>query len=87
VYYFTKVLKMPEPMTDDQVIQKLRETRDRIINTRLDLLENPKPNYNIDGQQIDWADYLDSLNKALDAVEKQIGKYGELFEEESVWYV
>ena len=78
---------MPDPMTDDQVVVKLRETRDSIINTRLDLLANPKPNYNIDGQQIDWADYLEALNRSLDAIEKQINKYAELYEEESVWYL
>jgi hypothetical protein len=74
------------PMTDDAVLNQLLLTRDGVINTRLELLKNPKPNYNIDGQDIKWADYLKLLNDSLGVLTKQIAEYQGLYEEESVWY-
>jgi hypothetical protein len=32
----------------------------------------PKPNYNVDGQQISWQSYLDSLMLNLDRINAQI---------------
>lgn len=75
------------PMTDDQLLEKLKEARDGIVNTRNLVLSDPKPNYNIDGQDIKWSDYLDSLNKAYDAIIKQITEFEGIYEEESVWYL
>lgn len=31
-----------------------------------DLTENPKPSYNIDGQQISWGEYLAQLQKTVE---------------------
>lgn len=51
--------------TDTVLIAKLYETRDNLLKQKLELSVSPKPTYNIDGQQIEWTDYLKYLDKAL----------------------
>ncbi|MBX3380899.1 MAG: hypothetical protein KF805_12475 [Phycisphaeraceae bacterium] len=38
---------------------------------------NPKPNYNIDGQQVSHADHLKTLLDALDQIQKKIRDDGD----------
>lgn len=41
--------------------------------TQIELVtRNPKPNYNIDGQQVSWQSYLDSLFAKLKEVDEQL---------------
>ena len=37
-----------------------------------DLSANPKPNYNIDGQQVSWQSHFDSLMLSLERINMQI---------------
>lgn len=52
----------------------LQTASDNIARLIKELTENPKPNYNIDGQQVDWADYLDTLLKSKAKVDALIAK-------------
>lgn len=60
------------------------ETLTAIKNNLLARIEQvtaqPKPNYNIDGQQISWQSYLDSLMANLERINAQINA-SEPFEE------
>jgi hypothetical protein len=55
------------PNTDEQNAEYWREIRDNMTMLIGSITANPKPNYDIDGQRVDWADYLDMLlrRKAL----------------------
>lgn len=38
----------------------------------VDLTENPKPSYMVDGQSIQWSAYMNMLKSTIDWVNKQI---------------
>ena len=63
---------MATPKTDQEVIELLKRTRDSIIDRRNEVLSKPKPNYDIDGQKVDWATYLDMLTRSLKSVNEEI---------------
>lgn len=52
----------------DKLINSYNQITDRILEITL----TPKPDYNIDGQQVKWADYLRQLNAAQKALKDQI---------------
>lgn len=56
-------------MTNSQII---RQTRDNLIAIREKITRKPKPNYNVDGQRIDWADYLEILTKQINELKLQL---------------
>lgn len=58
--------------TDEQNIELLKEARDNVIVLIGQLTAQPKPNYDIDGQRIDWADYLDMLMKRRNDLNQDI---------------
>lgn len=74
-------------MTDDEIVAKLREARDNLVNQKLDLTANPKPSYNIDGQEFKWKEYMEYLDTALANIEQQIRAYDGSFEEMSIWHM
>jgi hypothetical protein len=56
-------------MTNKELI---RQTRDNLIAIREKITRKPKPNYNVDGQRIDWADYLELLTKQINELKLQL---------------
>ena len=59
----------------------LQEASDNIARIIKQITANPKPNYEIDGQRVDWADYLDMLLEGKSKVDALIAK-GTPFAEE-----
>jgi hypothetical protein len=59
--------------------------RNNILARIEEITSQPKPNYSIDGQQVSWQSYLDSLWASLDRVNTQINA-SEPFEEVSRGY-
>ena len=51
-------------MPSDQ--EQLTTIRSQSLQQIADLRANPKPNYNIDGQQVSWESYLGSLERTVD---------------------
>jgi len=52
--------------------EQLATIKTQTLALIVDITANPKPNYNIDGQDIDWADYLAKLQATLDWVNGQL---------------
>ena len=69
------------PLPDETILDKLYLSRDNLIQQKLDLTLNPKPTYNIDGQQIEWTAYLKYLDNALTDIMKIIQVYEGPYEE------
>jgi hypothetical protein len=55
---------MAEQYTEDEQRDRLIGIRDNIITLIGQVTSKPKPNYDIDGQKVDWGDYLEILYKA-----------------------
>lgn len=53
------------PLTDDDNIDSLMSTRDNIISLIGSITAKPKPTYDIDGQKVEWGDYLKQLQQQL----------------------
>lgn len=58
--------------TTAQLIAKLKTVRDQIVDQLVDLTENPKPTYNIDGEMVAWGDLFSRLSERLDKTEAMI---------------
>ena len=52
--------------------ETLETIRDNLLDRIKEITAQPKPNYNIDGQQVSWQSYLDSLFGKLKVVNEQI---------------
>lgn len=63
-----------------QTTTALAAIRSNILARIEEITLQPKPNYSIDGQQVSWQSYLDSLWSSLDRVNAQINA-AEPFEE------
>ncbi len=50
----------------------IRQTRDNLIAIREKITRKPKPNYDVDGQKVDWATYLKILTEQIDLLKKQL---------------
>jgi len=74
------------PRTDDENLLLLQEARDNVIVLIGQVTSKPKPNYDIDGQKILWADYLETLQKSLKSLSDQLIMLGAPVEEESQGY-
>jgi hypothetical protein len=72
--------------TDDQIMTQLLRTRDNLLDRRLELLQKPKPTYDIDGQTVKWNEYLDLLNKSMAAIDEQIKEQEGPYELETTGY-
>jgi hypothetical protein len=59
---------------------RLTTIREQILDQLVDITENPKPEYWIDGQRVLWADHQKNLWAQLDAVDRKIqeGDSGEI---------
>ena len=60
------------PAGDLPADASLSAIKQNLLNRIAEVTSKPKPNYNIDGQQVSWQSYLDSLFKKLDLIDKQI---------------
>jgi hypothetical protein len=74
------------PLTDDEVLSQKYRIRDNLLSLIEGITVNPKPNYNIDGQEVLWADYLKLLNSSLDAIEKSIQELSPPIDAEETGY-
>ena len=74
-------------LSDEEQLAKLQEARDNILSLIVSITTNPKPTYNIDGQEVKWAEYLDMLRKNLAAIEDMINDKEGPYELETVGYV
>lgn len=83
----TEYTPPPYSLTDDNVLSVLRESRDRAILTRQQILEKPKPSYNIDGQEFKWNEYLKVLNDTIARLTQEILDADGPYEIESQMYV
>ena len=63
------------PYNKNQIITQLQRTRDHLIDRRMEIIQNPKPTYSIEQQEIKWGEYLEILNKSLKAVEDELSRY------------
>lgn len=72
--------------TDDQNLEILLTARDNIIEQIAGVTSKPRPNYNIDGQEVSWGDYLKQLQDARIALDQQIEEIQGPWEEETVAY-
>lgn len=66
--------------TPPQTTPTLESIRANILARIAEVTASPKPNYSIDGQQVSWQSYLDSLMKQLDAIDIRINSTQEPFE-------
>lgn len=63
---------MAIPLTDAEVLEQKYLIRDNYLSMIKLITSEPKPNYDIDGQKVMWADYLKLLQSGLAAIEAQI---------------
>jgi hypothetical protein len=56
-------------MSDLQQIQLIRQ---QTLAQLIDLREQPKPTYSIDGQMVSWTDYAASLQRTIDWCDAKI---------------
>ena len=73
-------------LTDEQLQAKLVQTRDELIQRRLDVVSKPKPSYNIDGQEVKWSEYLKQLDASIERIDEDLNKFEGPFEEVTVAY-
>jgi hypothetical protein len=62
--------------------ETLATIKSNILARLEDITSQPKPNYSIDGQQVSWQSYFDSLMANLERINTQINA-SEPFEEVS----
>jgi hypothetical protein len=67
-------------LTDAEYLEELRLARDKWVALVSDLLASPKPSYNIDGQEVLWGEYLDSLFGKIRSINDLIGDNTDPFE-------
>ena len=60
-------------MPSDQ--QQIETIKTQTLQQIVDLRVNPKPTYTIDGQNVSWESYLESLQKTVDWCDKKLSQY------------
>jgi len=55
-----------------QTLAQLVARRDNISAQLDEMIENPQPNYSVDGQSVQWQSLYDSLWASLDKINAQI---------------
>lgn len=53
-------------------IQQIATIKSQTLATMAAITENPKPTYNIDGQQVAWGEYLRQLQVTVDWCNTQL---------------
>jgi len=61
-------------------ISNLEEARDNAASTLASITANPKPNYTVNGQSVQWSEYSKMLTNLIDRLNKLIAA-GEVDEE------
>lgn len=72
------------PMSDEALLAKLYEARDNLVEQKLQATLKPRPNYDIDGQKVEWVEYLKYLDRAVKDIQSTIQLYEGPYEEETV---
>jgi hypothetical protein len=75
------------PLTDEDNLNSLMETRDNLIALIGSITQKPKPTYEIDGQNVLWGEYLDQLRKQLASTLQLIIDLNGPYEVESIGYI
>ena len=60
-------------MPSDQ--QQIETIKTQTLQQIVDLRVNPKPTYTIDGQNVSWESYLESLQKTVDWCDQKLSQY------------
>ena len=72
--------------TDEENLAELKGIKGNLIALIKEVTSAPKPNYTIDGQKVDWSDYLEMLYRQLKANEELITTFDEPYEKTSTIY-
>jgi len=56
--------------------EQLATIKSQVLALLVDLTENPKPTYNVDGQNVSWTEYQRMLFERLDNINAQINAEG-----------
>lgn len=56
-------------MADADTIKTIKT---QLLQIKLDLTAQPKPTYTIDGQTVQWTEYLAQVNKEIEWCDKQL---------------
>ncbi len=56
-------------------IEQIRAIRNQSLNQLQQLREQPKPNYSVDGQQVSWQQYVESLQQTIDWCDQKLAGY------------
>ena len=73
-------------LTDADTKSVIKESLDRAILTRQNILAKPKPTYDIDGQRFEWAEYLKTLNDTIVQLQQQLQTFDDPYEIDSSLY-
>jgi len=73
-------------LTDTNTLSIIKESLDRAILTRQNILAKPKPSYDIDGQKFSWAEYLKILNETIEQLRKNMQDFDTPYEFDSSIY-
>ncbi len=57
-------------MNDD--IATLKQIRSQLLELMKQITANPKPSYTIEGQRVDWSNYLQQLQAAISWCEERL---------------
>ncbi len=50
----------------------IKTIRNQTLSLIAEITTNPKPSYSIDGQSVNWTDYLEQLQKTVDWCDRMI---------------
>lgn len=53
-------------------LENLTTARDSAATALAEILAKPKPKYQIDGESVDWGDYVQMLSLSIDALNTKI---------------
>lgn len=68
----------------DELKAKIIEARLALLNRIIEICENPKPNYSIEGQSVSHGDFLKNLLDALKQLEEFLNIYDPYWHESVV---
>lgn len=51
---------------------QLRRIRSQVLRLLAEVTAQPKPTYELDGQQVDWTEYLRELRRLLDWCDRKL---------------
>ncbi len=56
-------------------IEQIHAIRDQSLTQLKQLRESPKPSYTVDGQQVSWQQYVESLQQTIDWCDQKLAGY------------